>query len=127
MKKICFKHLLVFAAVVLASCQTATQQQQPMSAAECALAKWCVAEGQLRMSTDGHGYIGILLLADGSCINVSLPERESKKQLGKPPVHQAIAGAVFPFPFADDEMLGWKVNGRKVGFGTCGPNYVFVD
>jgi hypothetical protein len=79
------------------------------------------------MSADGHAYIGELRLADGTCINVSLPERESAKLLGKPPVHRKIAGLVFPFPFSDETMLGWKVNGRKVGFGTCGKYYVFVD
>lgn len=30
------------------------------------------------MSTDGHGYIGIVTLADGSCINVSLPVQRSR-------------------------------------------------
>lgn len=121
------KHFSIAAtAIALVSCKT-TPQQPPMTAAECQAASRCVAEGMLEMSTDGHAYIGILRMADGACINVSLPERESEKLFGKKPVQRMVAGGVFPFPFSDEEMFSWKVNGRKIGFGTCGAHYIFVD
>ncbi len=44
------------------------------------------------MSSDGHGYIGVLKLDDGSCINVSLPEKVSQRLSGRAPERMTLTG-----------------------------------
>ena len=82
--------------------------------------------GHLEMSNDGHGYIGVLRLDDGSCINVSLPENDSNRLLGQSPQRASLAGRVLPFPYGKD-ALTFEVNGRRVGYGKCAPYYLFVE
>lgn len=77
------------------------------------------------MWSDGHGYIGIVTLDDGSCINVSLPESRSQALFGQPPRRVALTGAVVFFP-RDPGILSFKVNGRGVGYGRCAAYFVFV-
>jgi len=95
------------------------------TASECATASVCRISGLLEMGSDGHGFLGNMLLPDGMCINVSLPDEQSKRLLGKPPVRMEIQGPVLPFPY-DEDAISFKVNGRKVGFGNCGDFYIFV-
>jgi hypothetical protein len=78
------------------------------------------------MSNDGHAYIGILRLDDGSCINVSLPETRSQDLMGKKPEPTELAGRVLFFPYADG-ALGFNVSGRKVGYGKCARYFIFVQ
>jgi len=75
------------------------------------------------MSSDGHAFIGILTFNDGTCINVSLPNSESRELYRKPARVRTVTGRTYPFVFADEEI---RVGGRKVGLGRCGPYYIFV-
>jgi hypothetical protein len=93
--------------------------------ADCEAASACEVRGLLEMGNDGHGYIGTVRLDDGSCINVSLPERQSRSIQGQPPRRMSLIGKVVPFPYGED-VLSFKVNGRKVGYGRCGSYFVFV-
>ncbi len=77
------------------------------------------------MSNDGHGYIGRLELADGSCVNVSLPDRQSKILSLGPDKKMVLRGYVLPYVH-DDAFIEYRVNGRSVGFGLCGEKFVFV-
>lgn len=77
------------------------------------------------MSSDGHGYIGIVTLADGSCINVSLPVARSRLLLGQPPRRVTLTGDVLLFPYAPG-IDSFRVNGRPVAYGMCTRFFIFV-
>lgn len=94
---------------------------------ECSVAEdVCVIAGLLSMSSDGHGFIGELRFPDGRCVNVSLPISQSRKLMGQVPVAMSVRGVVLGFPFGEN-LSHFEVNGRRVGFGTCGNFFVFVD
>ena len=76
------------------------------------------------MSSDGHGFIGKLTTRDG-CLNVSVPDREAKRLLGKEPAQRTFKGDVLPYPTGDD-VFDVRVNGRKIGRGLCGDDFLFV-
>jgi hypothetical protein len=80
----------------------------------------------LEMSNDGHAYIGILKLSDGTCVNVSLPDRQSRRLMNLPAREMTVAGRVWPFVY-EDALIEVRVNGRQIGYGNCGRSYVFVD
>ena len=111
--------------LVLAGCATTPPPTVAKTAADCEEVADCKVEGLLGMSSDGHGFIGIVRLDDGSCVNVSLPEARSKALLGQPARHVTLTGKVVFFPRAPD-ILSFRVNGRKVGYGICGAHFVFV-
>jgi hypothetical protein len=90
-----------------------------LTAADCDVARYCAATGTLRMSSDGHAYIGVLRLDDGSCINVSLPEDRSWDLYGETPRRMSVAGRSLAFPQVEGGS-GFSVSGRPVGYGTCG-------
>lgn len=99
--------------------------KQATTASECEDVSNCKVSGVLEMKSDGHGFIGYLQLSDGTCVNVSLPEGLSKSLVDKPPVMMEVQGPVLPFP-NDIDVIGFEVNGRRVGFGNCGNFYIFV-
>lgn len=115
---------LVVSCLFLSVC-VSSSTKYAQTASECETASVCRVSGLLEMNSDGHGFIGDFTLPDGSCINVSLPEEQSKKLLGNSPVKMEIQGSVLPFPFGEN-ILFFKVNGRRVGFGNCSDFYIFV-
>lgn len=76
------------------------------------------------MSSDGHGFIAVLELPDG-CMNVSIPDGEAKRLLGKEPQTRTVSGTILPYA-TGDLVLELRVNGRKVGRGLCGEEFLFV-
>ena len=104
---------------------TAAPPLRATTAKDCEKVEACAADGLLEMSNDGHAYIGILRLADGSCINVSLPEARSEILFKQTPKAADLTGTVVFFPFVEG-ALGFAVNGRKVGYGACMPYFLFV-
>ena len=85
----------------------------------------CIAYGMMTMSSDGHGFIGVLRLSDDECINVSIPDNISKTMLGKPPVFKRIYGTQLRFIIPESGEFV-RVGGRSVGIGLCGDRYIFV-
>jgi hypothetical protein len=88
----------------------------------------------LEMSSDGHGFIGRLILDNGDCLNVSLSPRRSRALLGRPAQHVTVSGQVSPYPeislYSQDSeylVLSYSVKGRKVGQGRCGRYFLFVN
>jgi hypothetical protein len=110
---------------LVGACATQQPPTRAQTAAACRDAFICQVTGSLEMSSDGHGYIGVLKLDDGSCINVSLPEKVSQRLRGRAPERMTLTGRVLPFPQGEN-ILTLKVNGRRVGYGRCGAFYVFV-
>jgi hypothetical protein len=84
----------------------------------------CTVSGIVTMSTDGHGYIGRLVLQDGTCLNVSLPDDESKNMIYRTPRHMKITGRMLPYVKENNVVI--RVNDRLVGEGLCGNYYLFV-
>lgn len=76
------------------------------------------------MSSDGHGFIGVLHLSDGKCVNVSMPLGESKALLGKPMSVRTVSGAYLPFVYDSESVI--LVDGRRIGLGVCGSYYIYV-
>ena len=117
---------VVLLIVGLAGCVAAAAPPlRARTAGDCENAKTCAASGLLEMSNDGHAYIGILHLNDGSCINVSLPNVRSEILAQQAPKAADLIGNVVFFPYAEG-VLTFAVNGRKVGYGTCAPYFLFV-
>lgn len=108
----------------LVSCAS-VPELEVMTAEQCARAEICKVRGLLEMSNDGHVYIGKLHLDDGTCVNVSLPERESRRLSGQPAQMRMITGSVFPY-VQEDTFMEYRVNGRQIGYGLCGSYFVFV-
>lgn len=102
-----------------------TQIQHVKAAAECEKLQGCSVSGLLEISNDGHAYIGILRLDDGSCINVSLPERQSKQLAAQAPQAAEVTGRVLFFPY-EEGVQSFTVNGRKVGYGKCSRYFLFA-
>jgi len=67
-----------------------------------------------------------LSFRDGTCMNVSLPPALSKELSDQPPRPMTVRGPVLQFPFVAGAS-GFKVNGREVGYGNCGPRFIFVE
>ena len=111
--------------LLLMGCATEPPPTVAKTGADCEEATVCKVEGLLEMSSDGHGWIGIVRLDDGSCVNVSLPEARSRSLLGRPAQHVMLSGKVVYFPRGPD-ILSFTVSGRKVGYGICGAHFVFV-
>ena len=104
-----------------------TPSQRSMTFDECSVAEdVCAISGLLSMSSDGHGFIAELRLADGRCVNVSLPISLSRKLLRQAPRAMSVHGAVLGYPIGED-VSHFEVNGRRIGFGECGNFFVFVE
>jgi len=90
----------------------------------CRQTRTCVIAGLFEVSSDGHGFTGQLTVGD-SCLNVSIPDREARRLLGKEPSPRKFSGQMLPYIVGDD-IFEQRVNGRVVGRGRCGPDFLFV-
>lgn len=119
---------------IAAGCATVARPPDCLSAEQFHQCTECTASGMLEMSSDGHGFIGRLVLDNGDCVNVSLPPGRSRALLGKPAQRLKVSGPVLPYAqisleSKDSEylVLSYSVKGRKVGRGRCGPYFLFVN
>ncbi len=110
--------------LLISSCSTDPSRLQK-SGDQCRQADVCKVRGVLTMSNDGHAYIGKLQLSDGSCINVSLPESQSRSLFDRPAVVKTIKGRVFAY-IHEDTFIDYRINNRPIGYGSCGSFFVFV-
>jgi len=87
----------------------------------------CTVSGLMAMSSDGHGFIGKLVLDNGECLNVSLSQQRSRRLLGEPAQHMTVSGEVLPYPEVSGGLvLGYRVKDRPIGRGLCGDYFLFV-
>jgi hypothetical protein len=91
---------------------------------ECRASRTCVFSGTFVMSSDGHGFIGQLTTPSG-CLNVSIPDREARRLLRREPSPRKFSGRILPYAMSDD-VFEQRVNGRKIGRGQCGDEFLFV-
>ena len=115
---------------LLAACATVSRPPLCSSAEQFRQCDECTVTGVLMMSSDGHGFIGKLLLEDGDCLNVSLSSERSRRLMDQPAQQITVSGTVLPYPVvADSEglVLGYRVKGRPVGRGLCGDYFLFVQ
>lgn len=120
---------LAVAALGVMSCQTppAAPGQagaEPQGATICRQEIDCVVSGNLEMSSDGHAFIGILHLDGGGCLNVSLPDKQSRKLLGKAAARKTLTGSLYGYP--DESIDEFRINKRNIGFGLCGNKILYV-
>jgi len=115
-------------------CATVGRPPACVSAEQFRQCKECTASGMLEMSSDGHGFIGRLTLANGDCLNVSLSPPRSHALLGRPAQQVTVSGQVLPYPDislssqgSEYIVLSYSVKGRKVGQGRCGQYFLFVN
>lgn len=118
------------ASFVFASCLVGCEhglgnQRVAASLAECLSQQTCTVTGPFRVSSDGHGYVGILELPDG-CLNVSIPEGKAKALFLRPPEVRTFRGRLFPYSVGDT-VFEHRINGRKIGMGLCGESFLFVN
>ena len=110
--------------LTLASC-AAAPTARIMSIKECERSEVCTVRGLLEMSNDGHAYIGKIHIDGGGCVNVSLPEAESRRRSGQPMQMITVTGKVFPYVY-ENTLIEYRINNRKIGYGLCGDYFVFA-
>lgn len=97
-----------------------------MTKAECAEARVCTLSGAFTVTSDGHTIVGVMTLADGSCVNVYVKPREMEGSVGMPSVQRTVTGRVFP-DSKPDAFTEIRIKGRRVGYGQCSDFFVFED
>jgi hypothetical protein len=108
----------------LISCRSLGQAPSSAADRECVPGHECTVRGLFEMSTDGYAYIGKLTLPDGKCMNVSLPDDQSKRLFDKAPKPAIFRGRMMRYVKENNIVV--FVNGRSVGEGWCGDHYLFV-
>ena len=79
-----------------AGCMTAKPPPVCASGEQFRQCAACTVSGLIEMSSDGHGFIGKLVLDNGDCLNVSLSPQRSRRLLGIPAQHMTVSGEVCP-------------------------------
>lgn len=93
----------------------------------CRRSAVCTLDGELSDPAAPHGEGGIarIVLADGSCVNVSLPDVLSQRLDRRGPFAARLRGRTFRYP----HLSGWFIysaQGRLISDGPCGDWYVYV-
>jgi hypothetical protein len=92
---------------------------------ECAASRLCVVEGILSIREMAHVKMGHLLLPNGQCVAVSLPKSEADRLQRVGPKHSVVSGIVYPI-IPDEDVVFVEMKGRRIGWGVCGPFYIFA-
>jgi hypothetical protein len=98
-----------------------------MSYEACVASEVCVIRGIATAKIGEHAETVQIDLADGRCINVSLP-REKWEQLDRSgPTEMTVVGTVYREPLAEgSEEKVLQINGRTIGYGLCGYFFLYV-
>lgn len=118
------KTAAIFSLLTLAACIHGSEPAQARNK-QCVSGEECKVSGLLTMSTDGHGYIGKLDVGGGKCLNVSIPDGDSKKLITRKAAQKATLTGRW-LPYVKEFGLAVTVNGRTIGEGLCGDHYLFV-
>jgi hypothetical protein len=97
-----------------------------MSYETCATSRTCVVHGVAAARLAEHASTAQFNLPDGRCINVSLPRERLEYLRRAGPIEMTVTGEVYRDPSAAGEDTVVQIDGRTVGFGTCGDFFVFV-
>lgn len=98
---------------------------ESMTYDQCKHSEYCSVAGIVSIKEVDHVKMARLELADGKCVNISLPRSHIKKLERSQEVYRGYYGQVFPGS-RDSTFVSLKVNGRKIGVSQCGNFYVFV-
>jgi len=98
-----------------------------MSREQCESNSVCTLRGLASAEIGEHGQIVRLELDDGSCVNVSLPPAQWAELRRSGATEMTVSGEVFfePAPGNGEESI-IEIDGRRIGFGLCGPLFIFV-
>ena len=97
-----------------------------MTYEDCAISHECTVHGTVTARAAEHAWMGQLILPDGRCISVSLPENDLAALRKTGPTEMTVTGRVFGDPSGDREVTSMEIDGRKVGLGLCGDFFLFV-
>ena len=114
----------LIAGISLAAC--AHDKQPSMTFDQCGQAHVCHVEGFATVEFAEPALLARLALADGRCVDVSLP-MTTIHAIGRRPRMMRVIGSVLPALETNDPFTQIKVNGRLIGRGACGDFLVFVD
>src|SRR5262245_52758245 len=113
--------LLLAALAIIAACAT------PNTRSSCANSRYCTLSGTLVPAQAESVVMGQMMLANGECVAVSLPERALAELRAQGPHEARVSGRVFEDPGSGNSIAQVLINGRRVGRGLCGGQFfVFV-
>ena len=92
----------------------------------CATSQRCVVSGLVTATPAEHAWMGRLVLPDGRCVAISLPETDIASLRQQGPQLMTVSGRVYGDPSAETEVAYLEIEGRRVGLGLCGNFFVFV-
>ena len=119
--------LAILASPVLTLGCATTLPKRTMNYDECESSEVCVVRGLATARVGEHAPIVKLDLADGRCINVSLPRQRWDELRQNGPTETTVEGRVYlepTGPNGEEEII--EINGRRIGYGLCGRFFVYV-
>jgi len=119
------KSLLFVVATFTPAC--VSYERPSMTYEECSRARSCTIRGLASARVAEHAWVAEVELSDGKCVRVSLPEEQLARLRAGGPRIMTVSGRVFGDPPRDVEVAYVEVEGRRIGLGTCGDFFVFVD
>ena len=115
--------LLAAAMAVMALPACETTPDAPMSYEACSAARMCTIRGTLSQQSTGPALMGRLDLADGRCVNVSLPGEMLARLENAGAIEATVRGRVHEVPA---DTVSMTIEGRTIGLGQCGSFILFV-
>lgn len=86
----------------------------------------CTVQGLVEPTPAHDSWMGIIRRADGSCTGISFPEETIVQLRRDGPRAMTVSGRVIGYP-AETHRIGYlRVNGRTIGVGVCGDNFIYV-
>lgn len=116
--------LVSLLALLLGAANTASAADVPAPA--CSLGSSCQISGVASNQESAQGMISQLKTDDGRCLNVSLPDEVSDGLEQDGQDRMTMRGDVLDYPKAAGTDAV-EVDGRSVGKGACGDDFVFVE
>ena len=105
--------------------------KKPSDFPGCGHLAQCSASGLFSIVDVDHVMMGKIELADGKCVNVSLPDtlrieilRDQREYVGK---YLEFAGILRPTPGGEENTQSIKVEGRSIGWHQCADSYIFMQ
>lgn len=112
--------LFLIIVIIVVGCST---NSAPHEGQKASLSQ--IYRGTLRLVFADGVEAGRLERPDGTCLGVSLPERELVRLRTSGPRTVSLTGLVSEVP-RDIEIATIRINGRVVGFRQCNNKYIFV-
>lgn len=104
-----------------------TMEPSPMTYEECAGANLCTVRGMASVTRVEAVWMAEVALGGERCVRVSLSDKAISRLRRDGPQIITASGVVYRDPSRNEEVAFMEVNRRRVGLGTCGDFFVFVE